>query len=289
MKKKIFITGGTGFIGREVVRIFEQTGRYKLIILTRKALNSDDKNIEFVIGNILDLNSFKNHVNCSDIVIHMAGVSIGKDGNIWKVNVEGTKNIIELCKDKKLIFISSENVLYSEQSAYGKSKKICETLVRNINDHLILRVTVAYGKHDNARLGRVINWCKNRSVIFIPGNGKSLMQPIFVNDVARFILNAVEKDKKGTFLLAGSSRVSLNEFINHVGLILNKKIIKIHVPLFLLFPLVKINETLLENPFVRWSQLRNLNTDRAYNINKTIEEFGYTPLTTQEGLLRTLR
>lgn len=288
MQKKVFITGGTGFLGRAVVELLAKTGGYYLMVLTRKKIKSNDNNIKFVIGDILEKNSFQRYTREADIILHMAAISIGDDKTIWNVNVNGTKNIIELCKNKKLIFISSENVLYNNQSIYGESKKICENLVKNIKDHLILRITVAYGKHDKARLGRIINWCRDWPVIFIPGNGKSLMQPIFVNDVAGFILNAIEKDKKGTFLLAGNSMISLNEFINQVGLILNKKIIMVHIPLFLLFPLVKINEILLKNPFVRWSQLRNLNTKRVYNIIKTIEEFDYTPHTIKESFQRIL-
>ena len=287
--KKIFVTGGTGFLGKEIVKKLAQIKDYKLTVLTRRNIVSSNKNIQFVDGDILDKKSFEKYIVESDIILHIAGIGSGSRNMIWKTNVDGTKNVLDLSSGKKFILISSETVLYKNQGVYGESKNACEELVKKSNNHLILRVTVAYGKHDNSRLGRIIGLCKRYPLVIIPGNGKNLMQPIYIEDVATFILSAIKKDKNGIFILAGKSEISMNEFVEHVGDILDKKIIKIHIPLFLVYPLVKINEIFLTNPVVRWSQIRNLNTNRVYNIEDTIKELNHSPLTVHEGLLKTLR
>jgi len=287
--KKIFVTGGTGFLGKEIVKKLAQIKDYKLTVLTRRNIVSSNKNIQFVDGDILDKKSFEKYIVESDIILHIAGIGSGSRNMIWKTNVDGTKNVLDLSSGKKFILISSETVLYKNQGVYGESKKACEELVKKSNNHLILRITVAYGKQDNGRLGRIIELCKRYPLIIIPGNGKSLMQPIYIEDVATFILSAIKEDKEGAFILAGKSKISMNEFVEHVEDILDKKIIKMHIPLFLVYPLVKINEIFLTNPVVRWSQIKNLNTNRVYNLEDTIKELNHLPLTVHEGLLKTLR
>lgn len=280
--KRIFITGGTGFLGQEVVRLLSK--QYKLKVLTRKNVNS--KNVEYVKGDILDKESFRKYVEEADIIIHIAGLSSGNSRKIWKTNVEGTKNILNLVGNKKFIFISSETVLYKNQGVYGESKRVCEKLVRKVKNHLILRVALAYGKKDKNRLGKIIEICKNNSFIILPGNGKSLMQPIYTEDIAQYIFNGIKKNSKGTYILAGKSKISMNNFIDILGNILDKKIIKIHIPLFLVYPFVKLNEILLRNPLIRWSQIKNLNTNRTYDIEDIIKELKHTPLDIEKGLIK---
>ena len=287
-KKTVFMTGGTGFIGREVVKVFSQTGKYQLIVLTRQDIHSSDESVKFVKGDILDKNSFQNHIKSSEIVLHIAGLSMGDEGMIKKINIEGTKNLIDLSSGKKFIFISSENVLYSNQGAYGESKKICEKLVQKIEDHLILRISVVYGRGDNTRLGSIVNWCKRWPIIFIPGDGNGLIQPIFVNDVAGFILKSLDKNKKGTFVLAGPTIVSINEFIKNVGELLGKRIFIVHIPLSPIYVLVKFIEMFFKKPIVRGYQLKNLNSKRIYEVNETFNEFEYFPTTLNDGLRKTL-
>lgn len=287
--KKIFVTGGSGFIGKEVVRVLADTNKYELIVLTRKVLHTHLKRVESVKGDILDKDSFRKYIDKSDIILHIAGIVVGSEEDIRKVNIEGTKNIIEIGQKKKLIFISSENVLYNNQSMYGESKKVCEKLVQKVKDSLILRISAVYGKYEKKNLGKIINWCKKFPFIFIPGNGKSLMQPIFVNDVAMFITNAIKKNKKGIFIIAGPSKISLNEFIDLIAKILNKKIVKIHLSLALIYPFIKINEILLRKPLIKWSQVINLNTNRIYNMSKTIQKLGHSPVSVEEGLSKILK
>ena len=288
MKKKIFITGGTGFIGRKVVSIFAQTGKYELIILTRQDIFSDNESVGFVKGDILDKNSFQTHIKDSEIVLHIAGLSTGNEEMIKRINVEGTRNVVDLSLGKRFIFISTENVLYSDQGAYGESKKVCERLVEKIENHLILRVSVVYGKGDKTRLGSVINWCKRWPIIFIPGNGNGLIQPIFVSDVAGFILKALDKKKEGTFVLAGPTRVSINDFIKQTGELLGKRIFIVHLPLFPIYSFVKFIEVLFKNPFIRGYQLKNLNSKRVYEVNEIFKEFEYFPINLNDGLKKTL-
>ena len=169
----------------------------------------------------------------------------------------------------------------------GKQKK-CEEYVKKSSNYLILRSTAIYGKGSNVILGKVLNYVKNSRFIFIPGNGKSLMQPIYVGDVSKYIYNGIKYDVKGTYIIAGKSKVSFNKFIDTSAKILKVKRTKIHVPLWILYPAVFILELIFKNPPIKHSQMKNLNTDRVYTLDDTINSLKYSPIDVLDGLKKTL-
>ena len=280
--KSIFITGGTGFIGKSVVEKLKN--KYNLTVLTRQEIKSDK--INYVQGDILDKELLKNLIENSDIILHIAGLVTGKSKDIKQVNLQGTKNIASLAKNKKVIFISSENTLHNKQGVYGNTKKQAELIISQLKNHLILRPSAVFGKGEIKNLGKIVDICKNKSYIFIPGSGKNIFQPIYVEDLAQFIFNSIEKT--GSYTLAGNDQLTLNHFINLSAKILNKKIKKIHIPLFIIRPIVFLLQ-LLPNPVIRLSQINNLNTNRVYNIEKTIKELKHQPLPIQKALELTLK
>jgi len=287
MSKKIFITGGSGFLGEKVVSQIVKKTSYDLIVLSRRATNSKERRIKFVKGDLLDKNSYEEYIKSADMVIHIAGKFNGNKKELMEVNIQGTKNIVDLCKNKKLIFISSENILF-DKSVYAESKRKAEEFVKATDKYIILRPTIIYGQNDRRNLGKFINWCKHWPIIFIPGNGKGLMRPIFVKDVASYIVNSIGYNKNAIFMLGGGTIISIDNFVDEIGNILKKRIIKFHVPLFMMFPFVKLNE-LLKNPIVTWNQLKNINTERLFNIDKTIKELNHNPITIKEGLQEILK
>ena len=114
------------------------------------------------------------------------------------------------------------------------------------------------------------------------------MQPIFVGDVAEYIANGIKYDAKGTYVIAGYSKISFDEFIGTAVAILKIKRIKIHVPLWIIFPIVSIIGVIFKNPPIKPSQIKNLNVSRTYDIRKAVKELNHTPLSIGEGLKRTL-
>ena len=102
--------------------------------------------------------------------------------------------------------------------------------------------------------------------------------------MAHFIKNGIDKKIEGAYVIAGTSRISLNEFIDMVARFLGKRIIKFHIPIWLVCPYAKVRE-LFPNTPIKWSQIRNLNTTRVYNIEMTVRDFGYVPRSIEDGLV----
>lgn len=282
IKKTVLVTGGTGFIGRNFINLSSR--RYKTRLFVRRAFEA--KNCEVFVGDILNINDVDRAMKNIDCVVHLAAMILGNENDIYNFNTLSTKLLVDSAirnKVNKFIFLSSENVLCGNQSAYGESKKKCEEIVRRFGNHLILRSAVVYGKESSVILGKVINIVKNNKFVLIPGDGESLMQPIFVGDVSNYLLKGLASDISGTYLIAGE-KTSLNNFINVICRLLGVKRIKIHVPLFFMKLCVKASERIMKNPPLKYSQLTNLNTDRVYDISRTCTAFRHSPLKLEEGL-----
>ena len=124
---KIIITGGLGYIGTELCKIYSGESRYKDITVIDNRFASErvtqlrSWGIDFIHGDIMDLSLMESILYDADIVYHLAGItdvaytktesSSGKEKKISEVGIEGTKNIIKsLSKHAKLIFPSTHVV-----------------------------------------------------------------------------------------------------------------------------------------------------------------------------------
>ena len=203
---KIFITGGTGFFGKSMLN-------YKLLnskwshrndewhILSRdpKAFRnrypslSNQSNVHFIKGNVLDRSSFPKSIQF-DAIIHAASYVQGAapDDDTYKVIVNGTKNIIDYAYTvncNKVLFTSS-GAVYGKLSipcketfechpttAYGKAK--CEAekmLIDSGLDVKIARCFALIGQYlqqdIHYAIGNFMSYCKLSKDIVILGNGK---------------------------------------------------------------------------------------------------------------------
>ena len=116
MSKKIVITGGIGYIGTELCKIYSGISWNNEILVIDNRFVSERVNqlrnwgIEYIHGDILDKDLVKTHCKDADIVHHLAGITdvprvksesnIEKDKQIQLVGEKGTQNIIEAVKKK---------------------------------------------------------------------------------------------------------------------------------------------------------------------------------------------
>ena len=126
-KEKIVITGGLGYIGTELAKLYSGEARFKNVVVTDNRFVSErvkqltDWGIEFIQTSILDKDSISKIVKDADTVIHLAGVtdvayvktqeSAEKDKQITETAVDGTNNILDsISPNCKLVFPSTHVV-----------------------------------------------------------------------------------------------------------------------------------------------------------------------------------
>ena len=221
-------------------------------------------------------------------VIHILSIKSSYHPDIFKINVDFTKKLVEaalLYKVQKFIYISSETVQLLGEDCYTKSKKQAEKEVSIHNNHLILRPTVIYGKKNTSDIGLLIALIKRIPIVPIIGNGKQLIQPISVEDVVKCIDSGLLNNISGIHLIAGQNSLKYREIINLISMALGKKIMVVRVPFKLGYVIAKFF-ALLKLSFLQKSQIDNLRIDRVYSIDETEKIFQLKFSDPREGIYR---
>ena len=221
--KKIVITGGLGYIGTELCKIYSgYSWNDKITVIDNRFISERvnqirNWNMNFVQGDILDRELIKKHCQDADVVHHLAGITdvprVKSEGSeyknrlISKVAEEGTQNILDVISDKCKIIMPSSHVVYegiesvkmeikeSEQTnpvlSYSKSKAINEEqLKKSGKNYVILRLGSVYGySSDTARIDIMANlFAKTASqngILRLFAGGKQIKSLVPLVDVAR--------------------------------------------------------------------------------------------------------
>jgi nucleoside-diphosphate-sugar epimerase len=250
---KILITGGSGFIGSNLL---SQLPNDIVSLLGRTIPDS------FKGGSARKLiDSQENYEDCLkgiDVVIHLAAVAhdISDDQKYMEeVNVGGTLNLAKQAVDqnvKRFIFISSigvlgnktnspltENSVSAPHSKYAESKLKAENALLKLAKEtslevVIIRPVLVYGKGAPGNFSKLMSIVKITS--FLPfGLTKNKRSFISIHNLVEFIKACIlhTKAKNEIFNITDSSTVSIKEFTNAIAIGLSTKIIQLPVPVFL--------------------------------------------------------
>jgi len=241
----ILITGGAGFIGSHITDELISNG-YDVIVIDnfitgkKENINSDAKFYKIDIRNP-DLDKVFQE-NKIEYVIHQAaqasvGVSMNKPDYDMSVNIQGSLNLLSLSSKygvKKFIAASTAAVYghpeylpidevhpVSYLSFYGLSKYTMEQYIKLFGlDYVIFRYSNVFGPHQDA-LGEAgvvsiyMDRMTNRLPVEIHGDGNQTRDFIYVKDIARANLMAVQSEAKNTVLnLSNNSGISVLELYN---------------------------------------------------------------------------
>ena len=233
MKKKIIITGGLGYIGTELCKIYSGVSWHHNVIIVDNRFISErvnqlrNWNMEFVQGDILDKNLIKKYFSDADVVHHLAGVtevprtktevSKEQDEKIKEIGVKGTQNILDAINKKCKIIFPSTHVVYEginevrtdikEDEAprpvlsYSSSKAVNEDqLKKSGKNFIILRLGSVYGySTDTMRLDIMPNLfskiASQNGTLKLFAGGRQIKSLVPLIDVARCFKFMEEKNE----------------------------------------------------------------------------------------------
>ena len=160
--------------------------------------------------------------------------------NIASLGFGNAKPIVEACEKaslKRVIFISSTSIFTSLNAISKEIRNKAENTIKKSSlIWSIIRPTMIYGTPKDRNMIKLIRWIDNVPIIPIFGNGNSLQQPIYVKDLAKFIVDVLDNKQsfRNDFNISGKYPLTFNEIIKEISEILNKKPLKIYLP-YLLF------------------------------------------------------
>ncbi len=245
---KIFITGGTGFIGRHTVELLAQ-GNHKLTLLVRKTSDTTflkNQNVSMVVGDITDKQPLLEGMKDCDSIINIAGhyTFWEPDKKIYsEINIKGTQNVLECALKtgiKKVVHISTAGIYgkpkeepFTEESSVGpvqyseyfRTKYEGERIAWNLSEKKGLPLVVIYpvcvlGAGDTKASGRYIQDLINRKLPATVFKNR-IFSFVYVKDLAQAIVNALEKDNNiGEKYLVGNYRYKwgeINKMISEIS------------------------------------------------------------------------
>lgn len=233
--KKILVTGGFGFIGRNLVaRLLEEGAQ--VTVVDRSQINAAELNhiangsLEVVVADIRDPKPAEEYVADQDIIFHLAGHS-GPVGSLeapytdLEVNCEGTLNILEAVREVnpslRVVFPSSrlvygkpkqlpvsESAVTKPLTIYGTHKLTAENYLqvycRNFGvETVVLRISNPYGPHVPLPHHKynILNWfidlAKKGGTLTVFGEGEQLRDYLYIGDLVAAFLAAARLDNLG--------------------------------------------------------------------------------------------
>ncbi len=290
----VTIFGGSGFVGRHIVEILASKGAIIRVAVRNpnraKFLQplGDVGQINFIKSNIIDSNSVDEAIKGSDHVVNLVGTFSNKGSeNFNSIHYEGTKYISKACRKyniKNFVHVSAIGADLKSNARYHQTKKIGEEAVMlNFPDSTILRPSIIFGSQDNFfNLFATIAQFTPVMPVFgdtIISYGKTLYQPVFVEDVAEAIVLSIEKEsfKGNIYELGGPTVYSFKEIIEMILNYTGKRRFLIPFPYAIMNIVATFNE-ILPLKYPTRDQVKQMKMDNIVNTEAlTFEDLGIKP------------
>lgn len=319
---KILVTGATGLIGKQLTLKLAMEGHavHALYRSFNKTENLNHPNIRFFKGDLLDYPSLERAAEDCQVIFHLASFAKQWSKNpetFYRINVKGTENLITAAKENhvtRLIITStagkfgpsnSEPVTENTRrtipffNEYEQTKDLAEKLALEAADDelevVVVSPTRVYGPGELSEsngVTRLIKMYLEGKFRFIPGNGKSIGNYAFIDDVVAGHILALKHGKSGENYILGGENISFNEFFTTLARAANKSDTAIHLPqslLYLVAGLFEVRTKLLgKAPLITRKWLKRYLYNWKVSSEKAIRELAYSITPFDIGLKKTL-
>ncbi len=320
---RVLVTGSTGFIGQALCRRLAAAGREVHALYRSESKAAPLRHVEGVRlfrGDILERKSLEAAAEGCDAVLHVAAYAkpwAPDPQTFHRINVEGAHRVFQLARAGlvgRVVFTSTAGVISpsdgtpSDESTprriplstdYERSKAEAEALARRFveqgTDIVIVNPTRVYGPgllSDSNGVTRMVKLWMEGKFRFLPGDGSSVGNYVFIDDAVEGHLLALEKGKTGERYILGGANASFREFFQLLERLSGKRRRMFPLPIPVMHLAARMMEwraNLLGTPPLLtppWVQKYLYHWELS--VEKARRELGYEPLPLEEGLRRTI-
>lgn len=303
---KCVVTGATGYIGTVLVRsLYEKEYDVVSLIMKGDEIGHVCRHSTIAYGDVCDLASLKQAFEGADAVIHLASTrGIGSVGRarMYRVNVGGTRNVIEACLDqhvKRLVYVGSvsaipkkpDNELMTEvqtfdprnvNGSYAKNKAVAAKMALDAGqkglDVVVTLPSAVIGPYEYrpSSIGLMITEYLCGTLNAYPKNGQ--YNCVDVRDAANGIIAALEKGKSGESYILSGGVVSAERVFQTVSQASGKKMVHTKLPQWMMMSagiLAQAYYTIHnERPLVTYDSVQTMLSNCNYSSQKAQQELG---------------
>lgn len=287
---KVFITGGTGFVGSHLRKELLSRGHtLRLLVHGRNPVLEQGE--EAVQGNVADAGTFREAAQGCGAVINLVGIIRefpDKGVTFQKLHVEATRNALAAAEEagiKRYLQMSANGTRPGAVAGYHRTKWEAEELVRGSGlDWTIFRPSLIFGPED-AFVNMLAGYVRSFPAVPVIGDGLYRMQPISADDVARCFVAALDMPETigQAYALCGADSLTYLELLQTIGRAVGKEhVTTIRQPLGLMKLIVPFMQTFDSFPLTM-DQLTMLTEGNVCDGNWQ-NTFGFEPVRFETGI-----
>lgn len=317
------ITGATGYIGTQLTKRLVAEGHTVHALYRSEEKAAALKKIPGTVmkkGDLLDKPSLHAAAASCDAVFHVAAFAKPWDKDpktFYEYNLDGAVNVFEAARQagaKRVVFTSTAGTISPNQGKasdeatprsvdyftdYDRSKAQAEQAAVEMSGQGMDIVTVnpsrVYGPgllSDSNGVTRMVKMYLKGKFRMLPGDGESIGNYVFIDDVVEGHLAAMRQGRAGERYILGGANASFNGFFETLANLSNKQVRMLKVPL----PLMKMAAHFMEfranltgkPPVLTPPWARRFNYNWELSIEKAQRELDYEPLRLEQGLAKTI-
>lgn len=292
---RIVVTGGTGFIGREVVRQLLEQGRDQVIVTTRDPerdlWGGQVRLVQAFAGDAVSLGgAFMG----ADVVVHaiqFPNHPVEDPSRGWTyLEVDGRGTTVAAATAKKLgvrrfVYLSGAGAGQGRPQPWYRAKDQAEAAIRETGmEFAFLRPSWVYGPGDRS-MNRFVFFCRHLPLVPVIGDGQAPCWPLQVADLARAVLECVRREELvGRALeVGGPERLTMDDVVRTIARVLGKRRLILHHPVGLM-KLVASAMQLLPNPILSPGAVDFVTQVVEMNPRPAADLLGIRFRTLEEGL-----
>jgi uncharacterized protein YbjT (DUF2867 family) len=222
----ILVTGGTGFIGRALIRHLVDNG-YQVRTLIRPSQQSPrlprGVPVEVAVASFNDVRGLRAAMVGVDAIYHLAGVERrGVRADLLTTDIQGTRTLVNTAVDAGVDrFFTVSHLGADRASAYPvlKAKAIAEEHIRRSGiDYTILRASLIFGPGDGFTTGLAQLLHGLPFIFLLPRGGETLIQPLWIEDLVTCLTWALDDDdtRQRTYEIGGPEFLSFQKVVKIV-------------------------------------------------------------------------
>ena len=282
MAPEIALAGGTGFTGRRVAtRLAARHGAEQLACLVRPgtSLSALPANHVTIRGDLADAASLRRWLDGCRTLVYVASMGFG--------HVPHVVSAAHAAGIERALFVSTTALFTSLPAPSKAVRQAAEDSVTQSRLHwTIVRPTMIYGAPGDRNMERLLRAVARWPLFPIPGSGRSLIQPVHVDDLADGIAAAVERPSTigQAYQLSGAAPLPFAEAIAAAARAVGRRPRRIRLPLApVRWALHAVESVGMRLP-IREEQVLRLAEDKAFDHAAAAADFGFQPRSFEAGI-----